>query len=282
MKHLYIAIILLLTACSSMEGVNIPKEEWAKVKTPTTGTTKIYGTYNNGCLAGGKVINSSGNGFHMARLSRRRNYAHPEMIDYLNSLGWVLSQNGYYMLVADVGQPRGGPIVGGHSSHQIGLDVDIWYSSPDGSFNEITSHHLENIAAPSMVKPNRHISRQLFGEREFALIRAAAGFAQVDRIFVNPAVKEELCRNNAGEGWMAKVRPWWGHDRHFHVRLKCPAYERDCVSQHPVDMNDGCGNNLNWWFGDEASAPETQTRAQTEVRILNGIPAECLDVLRAP
>ena len=37
-------------------------------------------------------------------------------------VGW----NG--LLIGDMSQPRGGPMLNGHSSHQIGLDVDIWFT----------------------------------------------------------------------------------------------------------------------------------------------------------
>jgi penicillin-insensitive murein DD-endopeptidase len=30
------------------------------------------------------------------------------------------------LLIGDMAQPRGGPMITGHESHQIGLDADIW------------------------------------------------------------------------------------------------------------------------------------------------------------
>ena len=34
------------------------------------------------------------------------------------------------ILVGDISQPRGGPMLTGHASHQIGLDADVWLT-PD-------------------------------------------------------------------------------------------------------------------------------------------------------
>jgi len=47
-------------------------------------------------------------------------------------------------------QPRGGPMVTGHTSHQIGLDVDIWLTPmPD---RILTPQERENMTAVSMLK----------------------------------------------------------------------------------------------------------------------------------
>jgi len=281
-RYIIIFLMLILQACGYTGDPGIPRSAWAKVTSPSKGAPRVFGTYNNGCLAGAVKIPANGNGFHLARSSRGKIFAHPAMRDYLDSLGWELQQAGDYMLLSDVGQPRGGPIPGAHSSHQIGLDVDIWYWRPRAPFSAINSTYLEGASAPSVVKGNKHIARELFGNREHALLQTAAQFPQVDRIFVNPAVKEELCRLHAGERWMAKVRPWWGHDSHFHVRLKCPEYDSGCVSQAPVEKDDGCGNNLNWWFNDEASSAGIEDKATTAVRKLKYIPAQCWDVLKAP
>ena len=39
------------------------------------------------------------------------------------------------ILVGDMSQPRGGPMLTGHASHQVGLDADIWLTPmPAASF----------------------------------------------------------------------------------------------------------------------------------------------------
>jgi penicillin-insensitive murein DD-endopeptidase len=78
----------------------------------------------------------------------------------------------------------------------------------------------------------------------------------VSRIFVNAAIKKALCETHKGEPWMTKVRPWWGHDYHFHVRLHCPAGDAACEGQGPPPPGDGCDKSLNWWFTDEALHPK--------------------------
>ena len=77
------------------------------------------------------------------------------------------------------------------------------------------------------------------------------------RIFVNPAIKRALCDKvpEAEQAWLRKIRPWWGHNFHFHVRLKCAGDNADCVDQAPPPEGPDCGSNLDWWFTYEARNP---------------------------
>jgi hypothetical protein len=49
---------------------------------------------------------------------------------------------------------------------------------------------------------------------------------------------------------MSKVRPWYGHADHIHVRLKCPTDSPDCRAQLAVPAGNGCDKSLNHWFAD--------------------------------
>ena len=93
-------------------------------------------------------------------------------------------------------------------------------------------------------------------QRQAGIIQAAAEEPEVERIFVNPAIKKTLCETAHGAPWMAKVRAYWGHNYHFHVRIACPAGETGCEPQEPVPPGDGCGKSLAWWFTDEALHPK--------------------------
>ncbi|MEO1603354.1 MAG: penicillin-insensitive murein endopeptidase, partial [Pseudomonadota bacterium] len=68
---------------------------------------------------------------------------------------------------------------------------------------------------------------------------------------------ERMCRDARGDrAWLRKIRPWWGHDAHFHVRLSCPAGAQGCENQAPPPPGDGCDETLAWWFSDEALNPK--------------------------
>jgi penicillin-insensitive murein endopeptidase len=110
----------------------------------------------------------------------------------------------------------------------------------------------------------------------YELLQTAASSATVERIFVNPAIKKHLCSVAQGDRhWLAKLRPWWGHDDHFHARLRCPAGDRMCIPQGPLPPGDGCGKSLDWWFGAEAGQPQAQG-----VEVARHLPHECRHVLR--
>ena len=81
---------------------------------------------------------------------------------------------------------------------------------------------------------------------------------------MNPAIKRMLCQGPTRTAtWGARVRPWWGHHDHFHVRLKCPAGSPDCEAQEPPP-DDGCGPSLAWWFGGDAQVTRDRHRQARE------------------
>jgi penicillin-insensitive murein endopeptidase len=73
---------------------------------------------------------------------------------------------------------------------------------------------------------------------------------ETTRVFVNAAIKKELCRSAGSDrGWMTKVRPYWGHDDHIHVRLACPDSASSCEEQEAPPAGDGCAEkDLAYWF----------------------------------
>ena len=80
------------------------------------------------------------------------------------------------------------------------------------------------------------------------MLRLAVDDPRVDRIFVNPAIKEALCKITSPDDreWLRRIRPWYGHDEHFHVRLACPADSPLCEPQAPPPPGDGCQEVISW------------------------------------
>ena len=86
------------------------------------------------------------------------------------------------------------------------------------------------MSAVMMVREDRlDIDPKVFTPGHLAVIRDAAQEPAVQRIFVNAAIKKALCREAKGDrSWLSKVRPMYGHDYHFHIRIKCPPGAGEC------------------------------------------------------
>lgn len=219
---------------------------------PSSSTPAPYGSYARGCLAGGMQLPETTPGWQAMRLSRNRNWGHPELIAFIDRLSARAREIGWARLyVGDIGQPRGGPMRSGHRSHQIGLDVDMWLRRPGA--RELDRAEREAIGSYNVVAANGVDLNDNWTPEHHAIIRAAAEDPAVARIFVNAAIKRAMCLAESGpQGieapWLRKVRPWKGHDHHFHVRLACPKGAANCADQAPPAPGNGCGAELAHWF----------------------------------
>jgi murein endopeptidase len=275
------------------------------------------------------------------RLSRNRIWGHPVLLKYIKHLATEAQKHDGWpgLMVGDMTQPMGGPMLTGHASHQIGLDVDIWLKPMPAK--TLGPEERETVQPVSMLAPDaKSVNPAVWSPKHFKLIKRAASDKRVARIFVHPAIKKALCEavgievnytkpdsqakkakknaktkngadkedagkksardkknsedkkasaangvpmgpahekakaeeaakaeadakkqmlsvplparkfivNTADRKWLAKVRPYWGHHYHFHVRLSCPAGMRGCVNQPPHPSGDGCGKELVGWL----------------------------------
>jgi penicillin-insensitive murein DD-endopeptidase len=260
------------------------KQLFVRKLTPLAGAAHAIGGYNNGCMAGGQALPITGPTWQVMRLSRNRNWGNPKLIEFIKRLGDNAKKIGWNgLLIGDMAQPRGGPMLDGHASHQTGLDVDIWFSPmPD---HELTREEREmqdnvNVAAPN----GRDVDKSLWTPVHTALLKAAAQDPDVVRIFVNPAIKKAMCREaGVDRAWLAKLRPTEGHAEHFHVRLSCPTDSpQQCEAQGPVPGGDGCAE-LDRWFAHANLNPKLGTPAgPREGKKLAALPAACRQVVKAP
>jgi penicillin-insensitive murein endopeptidase len=270
----------------------VAKDLFGAMRSPAPLAARAIGSYAKGCVAGATALAVDGPTWQVMRLSRNRNWGHPELVDMLQrlaadapSLGW----NG--LLVGDLAQPRGGPMTSGHASHQIGLDADIWLTPmPDRT---LTRDERESMSAVSMLKgpsnlkgADRGVDPAKWSDARARLIRRAAQDRRVSRIFVHPGIKQALCRFETGErAWLRKVRPWWGHHYHFHVRIACPDGSVGCKDQNPPPPGDGCGQELAWWLSDEPWVPKKPAKpskpAKKKHMTLAALPDACTQVLVA-
>jgi penicillin-insensitive murein endopeptidase len=183
---------------------------FSQKKLPSLGRAMAIGFYPRGCLQGGVELPVDGPNWQVMRLSRNRNWGHPELVKFLERFARLAAKaTGWHgILVGDMAQPRGGPLPFGHASHQIGLDVDIWFMPMPN--HKLSPQERENISASNLVAPDKlHVDLKTWTPADVAFIRTAAEQPEVERIFVNAAIKKELCRVEGKNhfSWMSRVRP---------------------------------------------------------------------------
>lgn len=221
---------------------------WQKIDHPVSGTAQAVGGFANGCIIGAHPLPLNSPDYQVMRTDQRRYFGHPDLLAFIQRLSSQANQKALgTVLIGDMAMPAGGRFSSGHASHQSGLDVDIWLQLP-----------RQRWSAQQLLKPQpidlvsgdgkQVVDRQWQPQIE-SLIKMAAQDSEVTRIFVNPAIKQRLCQDaGADRGWLHKVRPWFGHRAHMHVRLRCPAGSLECLDQDAPPVGDGCGAELASWF----------------------------------
>lgn len=264
------------------------KKLFGAVKVAAPLAARSIGSYARGCLAGAVALPTDGPAWQAMRLSRNRNWGHPKLIALVEKLASdVKAKDGWPgLLVGDISQPRGGPMLTGHASHQVGLDADLWFTPMPS--RRLSKSEREKLAATSMLaSDNLTVNPKVWGDGQYKIVKRAASYPEVERILVHPAIKKALCEKAGGEGaWLAKVRPYWGHFYHFHVRIGCPAGSSACKPQGSVPGDSGCTKELDDWFKRLTAPPPKPAVPAKPVKpkpplMLADLPAACRTVLAA-
>lgn len=265
--------------CASVSTATEDLNPWAQFLAPIAAAPQVHGTYGSGCLVGAEFLDVNGVGFETVNRHRKRFYAHPELKELL--LDWssemLHREHNKRWIIADIGQAVGGPTTTGHSSHQVGLDVDIrlrLLSKDDGPFD-----NENNIDTPYMVQYSKTVDgKKTLYKVEFRkdkwhaemtpILEKVAQNENVQRLFLNAPIKKFLCEQfvivdasvTPGNGvemdlqkfmasdkkikspfsfpkWLEKVRPESGHAAHVHVRLHCPHGDETCIAQDPPPVD---------------------------------------------
>ncbi|SEN74691.1 penicillin-insensitive murein endopeptidase [Loktanella fryxellensis] len=277
---------LSVVSSQNTNDTRIAKEVFGYLPTPSQLPATPVGFYSNGCQAGAVALAETGPTWQAMRLSRNRNWGQPELVDFVQDLSRAAAQqpgwSGIY--VGDMSQPRGGPMLSGHASHQIGLDADIWLKRTDNL--QLTRQQREDISSDRMDRRDGAYVNDAWTPQHEAIVKAAASDPRVARIFIFAGAKVEMCRNATGDrSWLQKVRPWYGHNYHFHVRLNCPRGSTVCAPQDPPPAGDGCAEAVAWVNNliDPQPAPPADPNAEPaapprgELR-MSSLPAQCAAV----
>lgn len=247
----------------------------------TAGSPEVFGSYTRGCIAGASQLPVAGPHWQTLNPSRNRAWGHPRLVAFVKSLAARVAADGHRgILLGDMAQPRGGPMPTGHTSHQVGLDADVWLTPMP--VRPLDADDLENYEPPSLVDFDALRVTVGFGDAQYSMLRRAAESPEVERIFISPPIKRAMCdRTTSGDrSWLRKLRPWTGHAAHMHVRLACPADSGACEAQDEPPEGDGCGAELQSWFTDRSwMKPKPGTYVPSEPMKLDALPAACRRVL---
>ncbi len=276
-----IAVALLLVLPASAQ--TLAKEIFGAERGGSPHRSAPFGGYAKGCLAGGAQLAETGPTWQAMRLSRNRNWGHPETIRFIQKLSdYAATQPGWNGLyIGDISQPRGGPMLTGHRSHQIGMDVDIWMRPADKL--NLSRKAREEISSISMRRAKGAFVNDGWTRAHHNILKRAASDPAVARIFVFPGAKVQMCKDARGDrSWLRKIRPWWGHHYHFHVRLSCPKGATGCVNQAPPPAGDGCADAQDWVNTilnpppPDPNAPPPKPRREL---VLADLPKQCAQIL---
>ena len=294
--RLFSALVAMLTLAGAAVAEPRANQLFGAKARASSQPAAAIGTYAKGCAAGLVQLPETGPTWQAMRLSRNRNWGHPEAISYIEKLSrFAARQPGWKGLyIGDISQPRGGPMTSGHQSHQIGLDIDIWMLPPKSLRHSRRAR--ENISSISVRSKDQRSVNRNFTRAHAEILKYAASDPRVDRVFVTPPVKVELCKSARprDKSWLQKIRPIYGHHYHFHVRLKCPRGNSTCKKQRPTVAElskggNGCDATLRWWITDylnppKRTAPKKKAKPAPKKRgardyVMADLPRACRQVL---
>ena len=259
------------------------KQFFGAASGPSSKAPHSWGGYSKGCQDGAVALPETGATWQAMRLSRNRNWGQPEMISYIEDLsrkaaripGW----KGLY--VGDIAQPRGGPMSSGHASHQLGIDADIWLLPPQRL--NLSRAERESLSSISLRRAQGAYVNDKWTRSHHEVLKAAASDPRVARIFIFPGAKVQMCKDEKGDrSWLRKIRPWYGHHYHFHVRLSCPKGMAGCVNQAAPPPGDGCDEAEQWVKNilnppkPDPNAPKPKPRRDLT---LADLPGQCVSTL---
>jgi penicillin-insensitive murein endopeptidase len=283
---------ILAVSSSGVYAATPAKKLFGAKRLPTILKPASYGFYSKGCLAGGIAIAHDGPNWQAMRPQRNRRWGHPKLIRLLERLSIDAKKIGWNgLMIGDLSQPRGGPMLTGHASHQVGLDADIWMR-PMPKRRWTREERQKTSAISVLRKGSVYVDDRIWTKAHEGVLKIAAKYREVQRIFVHPGIKKKLCDTvNGDRSWLHKIRPYWGHHYHFHVRIRCQPGSPGCKSQSEPSLDTGCGKPLDWWFK-VAFAPKKKVKKKRiakkrkkKVRryaIMADLPKACQTVLNGP
>jgi penicillin-insensitive murein endopeptidase len=203
------------------------------------------GSYSNGSIRNAVNLPEEGNGYMRLFVDRNRGWGSEELVSMIVEASSEMNQlfpDKDRLQVGDLGAQTGGQITR-HGSHQNGLDVDLTYYRNNGQ--EQSPNQTNGFSEVMVI--NGKLSANFDITRNWELMKTLHKYGNVQRIFVDPVIKTELCKHAKAIGddrdhaeVLRSLRPYQKHADHLHVRLYCPIGAKECIPQAEVPAGTGC------------------------------------------
>src|SRR5689334_16050087 len=82
-----LSLALLTPSTDAAASSNERSNAWSRAEYPANGPARVVGGVAHGCIAGAAELPPDGPGYEAIRLSRHRNFGHPDLVAYLERLG---------------------------------------------------------------------------------------------------------------------------------------------------------------------------------------------------
>jgi penicillin-insensitive murein DD-endopeptidase len=252
----FLIVFAFLAGCGPQhpadEMIGNPLPIGTVVRTPIDGdptegpNEQAVGFYSSGHLKNASNVGVTGPGYMKLFLHRDTGWTTFDMTAVIQ-MGSLKVQKAFPnrepVQLGDLSLEHGGTI-GGHASHQNGLDGDIKFMALDG---HIQNPDRGDTGFDEEFVVNGRLSKNFDLARNWTLIKAFVGTGRVNRIFVDEVIKASLCQYTKSVGEFSgnievlrRLRPYPDHKDHMHVRITCPAKSPLCENQDDPPAGSGC------------------------------------------
>ena len=208
--------------------------------------SEAIGYYSSGSIKGAESIQDRGTPIRKLFVQRGRFFGTQQIQDIISNAADFVRQEfpeSEVLQVGDISNKNGG-LIKEHGSHQNGLDADLVYLTRNGKLQSQTAAYWQEEFVKSGV-----VTSNFNTERNLALFKHLIMESEVERIFVDAAIKKHFCsyarKNNLLNDFettetLRRLRVEKLHTNHFHMRIKCPTTDLKCKTQSAVPAGTGC------------------------------------------
>ncbi len=230
-----------------------PKKEESNrydlLKIMTRAYAQAVGVYDRGSLTRADLLPNSGDGYLKIFQERQRGFGSLDLITLIIEASREIRRDFpavERVQIGDLSDKNGGKL-GGHGSHQNGLDADLAYFRKDRVEMPPTGSKPGSTGFGAGFVQKGQVLPTFDTEANWRFIQMLDHTGRLDRIFVDQRIKKEFCKLAVAKGmrddWketLRKLRHWPNHADHMHVRITCPKNSKGCKPIPAIPAGDGC------------------------------------------